>query len=111
MDHLETLRAFATMNDAQKDQAIDDLIGLVVAVDGLLKKQSELDVENLSKYAGRNFTSDESRQIYNGIFKAKRYCFIESGVTHRNFLELFVEVSTPKQQEKVQTSLQSLLAS
>jgi len=105
------LRAFAAMNEAQKDQAVDDLIGLVAAVDGLLKKQSEFDVANLSKYTGRSFTNDESSEIYKAIFRAKRYCFIESGVTHPNFLDLFVAVTTPKQQEKVQTGLQSLLDS
>ena len=34
MDHLETIRAFGKMDDAEKDTAIDDLIELVVAVDG-----------------------------------------------------------------------------
>src|SRR5262249_34407319 len=111
MDHLETLRAFGKMTDAEKDQAVDQLIGLVGAVDGLLQKQSELDVENFRKCTGRQFSNEESAEIYKGIFRAKRYCFIESGVTHPNFLDLFVEVATPAQQEKVQSSLQALLAS
>jgi hypothetical protein len=111
MDHLETLRAFGKMTDAEKDQAVDQLIGLVGAVDGLLQKQSELDVENFSRYSGRQFSKEELAEIYKGIFRAKRYCFIESGVTHPNFLDLFVEVSTPEQQDKVRRSLQALLAS
>jgi hypothetical protein len=111
MDHLETLRAFDKMDDAQRDKAIDDLIGLVAAIDSLLKKQSELDVENFKKYVGRNLTADEAAKIYAGVFRAKRYCFIESGVTHPNFLDLFVKVSTPEQQQKVQHALQTLLAS
>lgn len=44
MDHLETVRAFGKMDDAEKDTAIDDLIELVVAVDGLLQKQTDFDV-------------------------------------------------------------------
>jgi len=111
MDHLETLRAFAGMNETQRDQAVDDLIGLVVAVDGLLQKQSQFDVENLAKYLGRSFSAAESKEIYDNVFRAKRYCFIESGVTHPNFLDLFVAVTTPAQQAKVQGSLQSLLSS
>src|SRR5215471_9054312 len=86
MDHLETLRVFGKMNAAEKDQAIDHLIGLVAAVDGLLKKQAELDVENLKRYTGRDFSSDESAEIYKAVLRAKRYAFIESGVTHPNFL-------------------------
>ena len=40
IDRLETLRAFSRMTSAEKDQAIDDLIELVGAVDGLMQKQS-----------------------------------------------------------------------
>jgi hypothetical protein len=52
MDHLETLRAFRGMTDVEKDQAIDDLITLVGAVDGLLQTQARLDVENLQQASG-----------------------------------------------------------
>ncbi len=44
------------------------------------------------------------------MLKAKRYTFIESGVTHPNFQALFSEVTTPAQREKVQTALDALLA-
>jgi hypothetical protein len=109
MDHLETLRAFGSMSDASKEQAIDELIGLVGAVDGLLQKQSGLDVENLAKYTRRTFTETERNEIHKAVYLAKRYAFIESGVTHPNFLELFVLVTTPSQQTKVQNSLKALL--
>jgi hypothetical protein len=111
MDHLETLRAFSGMDEPQREQAIDDLIGLVAAVDGLLQKQSQMDLENLAKYTGREFSNDEAREIYDSILRAKRYAFIESGVTHPNFLALFAAVTTQSQQAKVQSSLQTLLAS
>jgi hypothetical protein len=111
MDHLETLRAFGNMNAKQKDEAIDQLIGLVGAVDGLLKTQSQLDLINLSKYLDRRFTNEEAGEVYAGVFRAKRYCFIESGVTHPNFLAVFAEVTTQEQQGKVNNSLQALFAS
>ncbi|MEE8421282.1 MAG: hypothetical protein V3S31_00735 [Dehalococcoidia bacterium] len=81
LDHLEILREFGSMTDAEKDEAIDDLIELVGAVDGLLQEQ------------------------------VKRDTFIESGVTHKNFLETFAEVTTSQQQEKVETALGALLQS
>src|SRR5262249_28342113 len=46
MDHMETVREFARASEAEKNAAIDDLISLVAAVDGLLQQQSALDVEN-----------------------------------------------------------------
>jgi hypothetical protein len=60
LDHLETLRAFASMDAAERDQAIDDLIELVGAVDGLLQQQVEHDVANLSSVLGRAFDMSET---------------------------------------------------
>lgn len=80
-----------------------------VAVDGLLRKQTDLDVRNFANYAGRALTDEENQTLHDGVLKAKRYTFIESGVTHPNFLELCGEVSTPTQQERVQTVLATVL--
>ncbi len=110
MDHLETLRAFAGMTEAEKDQAIDDLIELVAAVDGLLQQQTAFDVGNLAAYLARDLSEAEREEIAAAVLAAKRDTFIETGVTHPNFQELFAEVTTPAQQEKVQAALGQLLA-
>ena len=110
MDHLETLRAFATMPDAEKDMAIDDLIELVGAVDGLLQQQSRMDADNLQRYLGRSLGQAGEQETYAKVLAAKRYTFIESGVTHPNFQELFGMVTTPAQQERVQKALMPILA-
>jgi hypothetical protein len=110
MDHLETLRAFATMPEPDKDIAIDDLIELVGAVDGLLQQQARMDVDNLQRYLGRSLGTAGDEEIYAKVLAAKRYTFIESGVTHPNFQELFGMVTTPAQQEKVQKALTPILA-
>ena len=109
MDHLETVRAFEKMDDAERDTAIDDLIELVVAVDGLLQKQTGFDVQNFAKYIGRSLTNDEAQILRDSVLKAKRYTFLESGVTHPNFQALFGEVTTPAQQAKVQAALGTVL--
>ena len=111
LDHLEIVKAFGSMTDAERDEAIDDLIGLVVAVDGLLQAQVDMDIQNLGQYTGRSFTDSERDEIYASLLKAKRYAFIESGLTHKNFLATFAEVTTAEQQEKVQGALGALLAS
>jgi len=111
MDHLETLRAFSDEGREDTDAAIDDLIALVVAVDGLLQAQTGLDVDNFERYLGRSLGATVERQVYAGVLAAKRYTFIESGVTHPNFQELFQMVSTPAQQARVQSELGPVLAS
>jgi len=62
MDHLETLRAFKGMSDAEKDTAIDDLIELVGAVDGLLHTQAGFDVDNLERYLKRSSSRPSERR-------------------------------------------------
>lgn len=110
MDHLETLRAFSGMTTAEKDTAIDDLIDLVGAVDGLLQKQAAFDVDNLECYRGKSLDPAVRSRVLASVLRAKRYTFIESGVTHPNFQALFGEVTTPAQQTKVQAALTPLLA-
>jgi hypothetical protein len=110
MDHLETLRAFEGMTDADRDVAIDDLIELVAAVDGLLQQQTALDLENLQRHLGRTLGAADREEVEAAVMAAKRYTFIESGVTHPNFQELFGMVTTPAQQEKVEKALGALLA-
>jgi hypothetical protein len=109
MDHLETLRAFDGIDDAHRDMAVDDLIGLVGAVDGLLQQQTQLDVENLERYLERSLGAPVRSEVYASVLAAKRYTFIESGVTHPNFQELFAAVTTPAQQERVQKALAGIL--
>ena len=108
MDHLETLRAFEPMTEAERDTAVDDLIALVAGVDGLVQQQAALDVQNLERYLGRSLREVEKQDILAGVLRAKRYVFIESGVTHPNFQALFGAVTTAAQQQKVQRALEGL---
>jgi P-aminobenzoate N-oxygenase AurF len=109
MDHLETLRAFTDIADEDRQMAIEDLIELVGAVDGLLRQQTGLDVDNLERYLDRPLDASARREVYARVLDAKRYTFIESGVTHPNFQELFGMVTTPAQQEQVRKALAGLL--
>lgn len=108
LDHLETLRAFEPLSPAQREEAIDDLIELVGAVDGLLQKQSRFDAQNFEAYAGRSLSELERDELYAHILRAKRQTFVASGVTHPRFQELFVEVSTPAQQDRVGNALMGI---
>lgn len=110
MDHLETLRAFEGMPAGETDTAIDDLIALVGAVDGLLETQAGLDVDNFERHLGRTLPAGQRRDVLAAVRAAKRYTFIESGVTHPNFQELFAQVTTPAQQQRVQAALGPVLA-
>jgi hypothetical protein len=109
LDHLETVRAFNSMTAAERERAIDELIELVAAVDGLLRQQTEHDLANLSRLLVRAFDPLEAEELRREVLRAKRWTFILSGVTHPRFQELFEEVATPAQRERVGAALEGLL--
>ena len=110
LDHLETVRAFAGMDAAERERAVDELIELVAAVDGLLKQQVEHDLANLSSLLGRAFPAPQLDELRREVLRAKRWTFILSGVTHPRFQELFAEVTTPAQRERVGAALDTLFS-
>lgn len=109
MDYLETLRAFEGLDDEERSLAADEFVQLVTCLDGLLQKQAGFDVLNLEKYLGRSFPESEKQEIYQGLLAAKRWAFIESGVTHPNFQEVFGEVLPVADRERVHRALDSML--
>jgi hypothetical protein len=109
LDQLEGLRLFKDMTAFEREEAIEDLVWLLATVDGLLEQQAILDCANLGQYLGRAFTDQERSEIRENLLMAKRHCFIESGVTHPNFLELFLSVTTSPQQARVQGAVGLLL--
>lgn len=108
LDHLETLRAFEAMTEAERDRAIDEVIELVAAVDGLLQQQVQHDLANLATLLDRSFTAQETAELHGAVLSAKRWTFVLSGVTHPRFQELFAEVTTAAQQERVGAALDKL---
>lgn len=109
LDDQETLRVFASMPEAERERAITDLIELVAAVDGLLRKQTEHDLANFAAYLGRTFTPAETDELRAALMRAKHWTFITSGVTHPNFQKLFASVTTPAQQARVGAALEHVL--
>jgi len=109
LDHLETLRVFRDLTPEGRDEAIRDLVRLLAALDALLQEQVDLDARNAARYLGRAFTHGQQEELLAALLRAKRHCFIECGVNHPNFLELFKLVSTPAQRDRVQEALGLLL--
>ena len=109
LDHLEALREFAAMDEVEREQAVDDLIDLVAAFDGLLQTQAVCDVANFEAYLGRALPAGERERVHEQVLAAKRHTFLVTGVTHPRFLELLVEVTTPDQQTRVNGALAQML--
>ena len=82
------------LSEAERDQAIDELLQLGGAVDGLLGDQVELDIDALQAATGRTFSEAERDQIRTHQRRAYRWTFLVSGLEHPNFVRIVDQLTT-----------------
>jgi hypothetical protein len=109
LDELEWRREDAKLSAAERDRAVDDLISLVAAVDGILQVQSIADVAYFMEIAGRKFTVAERRALDAGVLKAYRWQYIGSGVQHLHFQKVLGELINAQQAERIGAALTPIL--
>jgi len=109
MDELEWQREHAQLSPAVHDKAVDDLIALIAAVDGILQAQSTADVNYFVAIAPRSFSADETARLLSTVLGAYRWQYIISGVQHRHFGELLTQMTTPAQMARIQTALAPIM--
>jgi len=110
VDELELRRVDATLTAAQRDHAVDDFIGLVGAVDGLLQLQAVEDARYFLANCGRTLPDDERQAVKRGILKAYRWQYILSGAQHRPFQRVLGELITETQAQRIGNALAPLMA-
>ena len=111
LDELEWKDEHERLSAAQRDQAVDDLIALVGAVDGILQAQSAADVEYFARVASRGYSTDEVANIKSVVLGAYRWQYIITGVRHPHFGKLLTSMTTPAQMLRIQTALAPIMAS
>jgi hypothetical protein len=109
LDELEWIREDRTLTPEQRDAAVDDLIELVSAVDGILQAQSAADADYFAALCPRTVGPDELAAIRRSMLKAYRWQYIESGVGHPHFGKLLASMVTPAQMERIGGALAPLL--
>jgi hypothetical protein len=109
LDELEWMREDARLTPEQRDRAVDELIELVAAVDGILQSQSQSDAEYFLRICGRTFSGDEAEHIRAGVLGAYRWQYIVSGVQGR-FGEVLGRFITPVQYERIGKALAPILS-
>ena len=105
LDELEWVREHGRLTERQREQAVDELIGLVGAVDGILQAQSAADATYFTRIAGRSFTAGEQEAIRAGVLRAYRWQYIVSGVQHPHFAKLLTSMTTEAQMGRIQAAL------
>jgi hypothetical protein len=108
LDELEWVREDARLSDAERDAAVDDLIALVGAVDGILQQQAVADAQYLFENVGRTLSDVQREQIAEGVLKAYRWQYIVSGV-QGPFATVLERLVTPAQHARIGSALAPIL--
>ncbi|MBT5048263.1 MAG: hypothetical protein HOM58_07155 [Rhodospirillaceae bacterium] len=81
------------MSMEDRETAIDELLELGMAIDGMLANQIEMDMESLTMATGRTFSDDQKEEIRTHQRRAYRWTFLVSGLEHPNFVRLVDELT------------------
>jgi hypothetical protein len=109
MDELEWAREDANLSESERDAAVDDLIDLVVAVDGILQAQAAADADYFLRAANREFSEAQQIAVGENVLKAYRWQYIVSGVQDGRFLGLLTGMITEEQARRVTEGLAPLM--
>jgi hypothetical protein len=109
IDELEWRREDALLSPRQRDRAIDDLIDLVGAIDGLLHVQATSDVDYFLRNCGRAFGGREVERLRALVLKAYRWQYIVSGVQDPRYMGILGDMITPEQAARVGAALQPIV--
>ena len=88
LDELEFLRHDAALTAEERDRSVDDFIGLVAALDGILQRQAAADAGYFVANCGRTVKADEARAIEVAFLAAYRWQYIHSGARHPYFAKV-----------------------
>ncbi len=109
LDELEWRREHAGMTEKQRDQAVDDLIELVAAVDGILQLQAEADANYFVSVGRRALSTEEIAQLKSAVLRAYRWQYIVSGVGDPRFIKILGDLTTEGQMTRIVNALTPLV--
>jgi len=109
LDELEWQRIHATCSEDEVAQGVDDLIDLVVALDGILQSQAHADTHYFLENCEASLEQEEKDTINNTILRAYRWQYIVSGVQVERFQSALAGKLSTVQMEKVLSALQPLI--
>ena len=105
IDELEWRREDAKLTPAERDLAIDDLIALIGAVDGILQAQAGADGHYFRSVCGRHFDAEAAHAIDVTLLAAYRWQYIVSGVQDERFQRILGELVSAPQMQRIGVAL------
>jgi hypothetical protein len=108
LDELEFAAEDRKLDAQQRFAAVDDLIGLVGAVDGILQAQAAADARYFMRCTSSAFTPQQAAQVHDKVLKAYRWQYIVSGVMEPRFRKILFATTDEAQALKIQNALAPL---
>jgi hypothetical protein len=108
LDEMEFIREDAKLDSAQRSVAVDQLIGLVQAVDGILQAQAAADASYFLTACETPFSQEQREQIAGKFLKAYRWQYILSGVMEPRFQKVLFGLIDEDQAMRIKNALAPL---
>ncbi len=109
LDELEWRREDEKLSASERDAAVDELIELAAAIDGILQDQATADAEYFRMTVGRPVAQKETDGIVAGMLKAYRWQYIVSGAENPRFSQVIKQLTTDAQIQRFDAALQTLV--
>jgi hypothetical protein len=93
MDTMLIAELVEDMTMVDREAAINEVLELGGAIDGLLQQQVGMNIDALEVAMARTFTDGERVEITAETLKAWRYTFLVSGLEHPNVVKLVEEIT------------------
>jgi hypothetical protein len=108
LDEIELVAEDRRLDAGQRSAAVDDLIALVGAVDGILQMQAMADADYFFQAAATSFTDAQREQVHEKVLKAYRWQYIVSGVMEPRFRKVLFGLIDEAQAIRIQNALAPL---
>jgi hypothetical protein len=108
LDEMEFLRENGRLDAGARDAAVDGLIALVGAVDGILQAQARADAAYFGRIVGRTLGAAEVEHVHGTVLKAYRWQYIVSGVMEPRFRQVLFSTLDEAQGARIQAALAPL---
>ncbi len=110
LDEIEWRDEDNCISEPERDQAVNDLIDLVAAVDGILQAQALVDANYFIEHAQESYEYKQRLQIREQMLKAYRWQYIVSGIKESKFTKILSEMVSEEQMNRVVTALTPIMS-
>ncbi|MGY2489159.1 hypothetical protein [Cupriavidus sp. CP313] len=109
LDEMEWQREDARLSPEERDAAVNDLIELVAAVDGILQTQANADADYFAMICPRSLSMADKDSVRIGLLAAYRWQYIISGVQEPRFSQALSGMITGSQLSRIETAMAPIM--